>query len=98
MKGILRSKPILSLAAFIMVAAAVVIPLSGYIAHSHAQGPTSITKTFTVNANQDLPGLDTGIDLAVGNGITFTASGQAQFSPDVTLDCNTTELTNPDGL
>lgn len=80
-----------------MIAAAIVIPLSGKIIGTHAQASSSTTSHFVVNANQDLPGLDTGIDLIVGSGITITASGQAQFSPDFTNDCNTTEETNPDG-
>lgn len=39
MKGFFRSKVVMTIAAFIMIAAAVVIPLSGNIFHSHAQSP-----------------------------------------------------------
>lgn len=45
MKRILRSKPILSLAAIVMIAAAVVIPLSSSITRSHAQGTGTVTFT-----------------------------------------------------
>src|ERR1700680_400178 len=133
MKRFLRSKLVLSLIALIMIATAIVIPLSGSIGRSHAQGAATVTnntafaqtrsgqcpqgkicrvtgafptgtllpKTNTynlvVNANQDLPGLDTGIDLTVGSNITITASGQASFGNGSTQDCNTTEETQPDG-
>lgn len=58
---------------------------------------TTTTTNLVVNANQDLPGLDTGIDLSVGTNITITASGQATFGIGSTQDCNTTEETQPDG-
>src|SRR6266700_1745099 len=41
MKRFLRSKLVLSLAAIIMIAAAVAIPLASSIGHSHAAAPTS---------------------------------------------------------
>ncbi|HEV2580006.1 MAG TPA: LecA/PA-IL family lectin [Ktedonobacteraceae bacterium] len=121
MKRLLRSKLALSLAAIIMLAAAVLIPFSASITRSYAaqttpgqcpQGkvcrvtgastrgtllPKTNTKNLVVNASQDLPGLDTGIDLTVGTDITITASGQATFGIGSTQDCNTTEETQPDG-
>ncbi len=53
MKRFLRSKLILSLAAFVMIAAAVVIPLSGNIAHSHATSsiPWNIGDVFVGVSN-----------------------------------------------
>jgi len=40
MQGFLRSKLVLSLAAFVLIAAVIAIPLSGSSAHLHAQAPT----------------------------------------------------------
>lgn len=55
------------------------------------------TSNLVVNANHDLPGLDTKIDVVAGSKITITASGQAAYGPNSPQDCTSTELTNPDG-
>jgi hypothetical protein len=53
--------------------------------------------TTVVNANQDLPGLDTGIDLTSGDTFTITALGEASFGTGSTQACSTSERTVPDG-
>jgi hypothetical protein len=54
MKGFLRSKLVLSLAAFLMIAAAIVIPLSGSINRSHASSNSQLNQitppSFNVQA------------------------------------------------
>lgn len=54
MKGFLRSKPVLTLAALIMIAAAVIIPLSGAISHSHAAAPAFLGKLWVTGHDADL--------------------------------------------
>ena len=53
--------------------------------------------TTVVNANQELPGLDTGIDLTSGDTFTITALGEASFGTGSTQACSTSERTVPDG-
>ncbi len=67
---------------------------------NHSPHPPKVTvqKKVTVKANQDLPGLDTGIDVPSGSRLTIKASGKAKFGlTDITQDCNTTDVTNPNG-
>ncbi len=47
MKSFLRSKLVLSLAAFLMIAAAIVVPLSGNFIRAHAQGTFALSLTKT---------------------------------------------------
>jgi uncharacterized repeat protein (TIGR01451 family) len=72
MKRFFKSKLVLSLAAFLMIAAAVVIPLSGSITHSHAQ---SSLVTFAKSATPTVaPGGTINYTLTLTN-ITPTGSG-----------------------
>lgn len=59
--------------------------------------PTTTTYNLTVNASQDLPGLDTGINLSSGSNITITAQGWVSYGIEGTGYCDGTPLTNPDG-
>jgi hypothetical protein len=52
-KRFLRTKLVLSLAAFLMVTAAIVIPLSGLIVHTHAAAPTSSGKLWATGHDAD---------------------------------------------
>ena len=72
MKGILKSKLILALAALLMIVSAIAISLSGSITHTHA-APTDQTTTISIPATQAWT--DTGIDLTVGSSVSITASG-----------------------
>ncbi len=54
MKGFLKSKLVLSLAAFLMIAAAIVIPLSGSITRSHAAANVLILSTTVTNGANSL--------------------------------------------
>ncbi len=105
MKGFFRSRLALTLAAFLMIAAAVVVSLSGSLgsAQVFASDPTG-TRLFIVPATAgDAPPpttwVDTGFDLIPGPGhsIMVTATGIAQFCPTPGLvgggGCSTT----PDG-
>jgi hypothetical protein len=47
MKGLLKSKLVLSFAAFVMMASVIAMPLAGNIMHSHAQGPASVNSSPT---------------------------------------------------
>lgn len=58
--------------------------------------PQTITH-LTLNANQDLPGLDTGINVSAGGYLAIIASGKAAYGSGNIQSCSTTELTNPDG-
>jgi hypothetical protein len=55
------------------------------------------TSSLAVNANQGLPGLDTGIDLTAGSTLTITAVGVAAFGTGSPQNCSTTQVTVPDG-
>src|SRR5260370_8198537 len=62
MKGFLRSRLSLTLAAFIMVSAAIAIPLSNNIIHSHAQGTVTFTE-YPIPTSNSLPlGITAGHD------------------------------------
>ncbi len=62
MKGFLRSRLSLTLAAFIMVSAAIAIPLSNNIIHSHAQGTVTFTE-YPITTSNSLPlGITAGHD------------------------------------
>jgi hypothetical protein len=43
MKGFLKSKIVMTIAAFLIIAAAVVVPLSASITHSRAQAPSVLS-------------------------------------------------------
>src|SRR6266700_3918680 len=70
MKGFIRSKLFSALAALVMITAAVVIPLSGSIIHTHAQSTVTFTE-FNVSTSGSGPeGIAKGPD---GN-LWFTES------------------------
>ncbi len=97
MKRFLRSKLVLTLAALIMIAAAVVIPLSGSIAHSHAQAifpsitpnPTSgpAGTVVKVNGSGWTPGnvIDITLDSSTVVLVHITANAQGNFSTSITI-------------
>src|SRR6266567_252690 len=61
--------------------------------------PTPVTKPYapiTLNANQDLPGLDTGIQLKSRDRLTIKASGLIELAPGRGI-CNNVPA-NPDGV
>lgn len=97
MKRFLKPKLLLPLVAVVLLAGAIFGSMVENFISVHAQGTAPITKTVTVNASQDLPGLDTGIDVASGSTLTLSASGQAAFGTGSTADCSTSETTIPDG-
>src|SRR5258706_13003239 len=88
MKGFLRSKLVLSLAAFIMIAAAIVIPLSGNIIHSHAQGTASVSFTKTATPT-----------VAPGGTVNYTLT-LTNTSPTGTVELHDIHVTDllPSGL
>jgi hypothetical protein len=94
----------------IVIAVLVAILLSagfyelGQLLKGNSQGNTNTTTPtaipvifhFVVNANQDFPGLDTGINLTVGEHLAIEAQGWASYGYQGST-CVGTPLTNPDG-
>lgn len=61
--------------------------------------PTPSISTFhlTLDAAQDVPGLDTGINVPSGSHLSITASGEAYYGSDSLGNCVGNPSTNPDG-
>src|SRR5436305_10510589 len=57
MKRFLRSKLFLTLAALVMIAAGIVVPLSGHIPHSHATAPSSPSIIATIPVSNEPTGI-----------------------------------------
>lgn len=72
------------------------IPTPSTANQATSSSPIPHTAHFVVNANQDLPGLDTGINLTAGEHLSINAQGSAQYGYDV-YPCAGYPLTNPDG-
>ena len=99
MKRFLRSKLFLSLAALVILAAAVAIPLSGAIRHSHAQGTVTFTEFPIPTSNSTPNDITTGPD---GN-LWFTEEegskiGKITSSGIITEFQVSTSRSNPYGI
>lgn len=75
------------------------VPLAGLVtrAQAAAVSPTLNTYHFVVDANQDLPGLDTGINVVPDTHVTIIAQGLASYGHEGAPNCTGYPLTNPDG-
>ena len=81
MKGFLRSKLVLSLAAFLMIAAAIVIPLSSSIRHSHAAAPQVLILASSVTSGTATDGSGKSLEQqqAEADGFTVTLATDSQW-------------------
>lgn len=59
--------------------------------------PAPVVYHFSVNVAQESPGLNTRINLAVGNHVTITAQGWVTYGQDSGSGCDGNPLVNPDG-
>ena len=77
------------------------VPSSPTTSHAVPQSetptPTPSSYHFVVNADQDFPGLNTGIDLTVGEHLTIKAQGLAAYGVGSRTSCNSHLPTDPDG-
>lgn len=75
------------------------VPLAGLVTHAQAAviSPTLKTYHFVVDANQALPGLDTGINLVPDTHVTIIAHGLASYGEEGAPNCTGYPLTTPDG-
>lgn len=75
MKGLLRSKLVLSLASLIMIAAAVSVPLSGSIPRAHAQAPTPVSFNVpNIDSNCNTSSFTPIVSFHTGDTVKGTAS------------------------
>ena len=81
MKGFLRSKLVLSLAAFLMIAAAIVISLSSSIGHAHAAAPQVLILASSVTPGTATDGSGKSLEQqqAEADGFTVTLATDAQW-------------------
>jgi len=81
MKGFLRSKLVLSLAAFLMIAAASVISLSSSIRHAHAAAPQVLILASSVTPGTATDGSGKSLEQqqAEADGFTVTLATDAQW-------------------
>lgn len=99
MNGFLRSKLVLSLAALIMIAAAIAIPLSGSITRAHAQGTVTISEFSIPTSNSNPVDITSGPD---GNlwFVEFNGDKIGKITPTgtVTEYAIPTSNTSPEGI
>jgi len=81
MKGFLRSKLVLALAAFLMIAAAIVIPMSSSIRHAYAATPQVLILASSVTPGTATDGSGKSLEQqqAEADGFTVTLATDAQW-------------------